>query len=205
MFIWRLLTISFLYSKRWWSLLCCWWHEELYKLHRLPAPGRCFSGIELIYSFSTRGPVCDLFLSHSYAPPPAAHGGSSGQGQRCGGSTLPALLFFFFFLHWEPQEGLQKAGVSLTFRATQLVSGHIFIRAEKWLVFIYLVKRSLLLSWRLKHGGFVRYGLRIWQLRQIENRQLLPSRREQTVGRKLWPFQSLRRHGGFIFALAVGV
>lgn len=58
-----------------------------------PGCGRCFSGIELNYPFSTRGPVCDLFLSHSYAPPPAAHGGSSGQGQRCGSSTLSALLF----------------------------------------------------------------------------------------------------------------
>lgn len=58
-----------------------------------PGAGRCFSGIELNYPFSTRGPVCDLFLSHSHAPPSAAHSGSGGQGQRCGGSTLSALLF----------------------------------------------------------------------------------------------------------------
>lgn len=66
-----------------------------------PGSGRCFSGIELNYPFSTRGPVCDLFLSHSYAPPPAAHGGSNGQGQRCGGSTLSALLFAV----WAQSEG----------------------------------------------------------------------------------------------------
>lgn len=29
---------SFLYSKRWWSLLRCWWYKVLYKLHCLPAP-----------------------------------------------------------------------------------------------------------------------------------------------------------------------
>lgn len=58
-----------------------------------PGSGRCFSGIELNYPFSTRGPVCDLFLFHSHAPPSAAHSGSSGQGELCGYFTLSALLF----------------------------------------------------------------------------------------------------------------
>lgn len=45
-----------------------------------PGFGRCFSGIELNYPFSTRGAVYDLFLFHSPAPPSSTHSGSCGQG-----------------------------------------------------------------------------------------------------------------------------
>lgn len=131
-----------------------------------PGSGRCFSGIELNYPFSTRGPVCDLFLSHSYAPPSAAHGGSSGQGQRCGGSTLPALLFAV----WAQWEGGGAGGYSA---AGRLFLEFLRYRLGFWAHFHYGQKMTvihLLILWNYHfccHGdcntGFVRWRFKIQQ------------------------------------------